>query len=241
MPNQVFSDEADQFFQSMTKGLENSPQSPVRGQLLPINHTVLSSGLDGKLKRLPVRVGNDIAQGEIIAEFDCDIEQAENKIGQARETVAKENLDINKRLDELKSVSSRDLSVSVADFSISQAEFERSSAMLAQCVISAPFGGTITEKFVQAHQYVKKGEEIVELVDTHNLEVEMILPSMNLNQYQPGKVFTLIIDETGQEAKARIDRVVNVIDPVSQTIRVIGVLVDNPQGLMPGMSGIVIF
>ena len=235
-------DEADQFFRELSSpvSMEGS-QSPLRGQLRPVNYTVLSAGLDAKLKNFPVRVGGRVSSGQLIGEFDCEIEQAENKIGKARLDVARENLQINKRLDQLKNISSRDLAMSAAELSISEAELQRSSAMLSQCEINAPFAGTVTEKFAQAHQYIKKGEQLVELVDTHNLEIEMVLPSVDLATYQPDRIFLFVIDETDQKVRARVDRVVDVIDPVSQTIRVIGVLVDPPVGLMPGMSGVVDF
>ena len=82
---------------------------------------------------------------------------------------------------------------------------------------------------------------ILELIDTRNLEIEMVLPSLNLILFQAGKQFEFLIDETDQTVEAVIDRVVNVIDPVSQTVRVIGILTDPPDNLMPGMSGVVFF
>lgn len=233
-------EEVDLFFSEM-QTVQAPPSNQYRGQLRPVNYTLLSAGIDGILKNFPVKTGRQVREGQVIAEFNCDIERADQKVGVARQQAASENLKVNQRLEELRSISNLDLSMSASQLAIASAELERSSARLAQCIVRAPFSGTITQKHVHAYQYVKTGDMLVEIVDTDNLEVEMVLPSINLEQYRPGTRFTLLVDETGQLVNAAVDRVVDVIDPVSQTIRVIGVLSESPGGLMPGMSGVVSF
>ena len=212
-----------------------------RGQLRPVNFTQISAGIDAKLINFPVRAGNRVAAGDIIAEFNCAIEQANNTIDKDREQAAARSVEINERLRQLNNLSELELALSRSELDIARAEVERSTSVLSECVIRAPFSGTVTEKYVEAYQFVSKGEVILELIDTRNLEIEMVLPSLNLILFQAGKQFEFLIDETDQTVEAVIDRVVNVIDPVSQTVRVIGILTDPPDNLMPGMSGVVFF
>lgn len=225
---------------SATPSLRNEGET-FRGQLRPVNFTLISAGLDAKLELFPVRAGNRVEQGEVIAEFNCAIERANNTIELAREESAARSVEINERLRQLNNLSELELAQSRSELDIARAEVERTSSILSECVIRAPFSGTVTEKYVEAYQYVSKGEVLIELIDTRNLEIEMVLPSLNLNRYQAGRQFEFLIDETDQTVDAVIDRVVNVIDPVSQTVRVIGTLVNPPENLMPGMSGVVFF
>jgi membrane fusion protein (multidrug efflux system) len=218
-----------------------SSSTSIRGQLRPVNHTVLSAGIDGKLSKFDVRNGSTIKKGELIARFSCEHQEAEHKIASARVVLAEKNFEISQKLDTYKNISELDLSISEADFEIATAEVLRTLAILKQCDIRSPYDATVTEKHVQAYQYVKKGDPLLEIVDTQNLEIEMVLPSLNITQYVEGAAFSLIVDETGQEFSAEIDRVVNVIDPVSQTVRVIGKPLGARMGLMPGMSGVVRF
>lgn len=212
-----------------------------RAQLRPVNFTQISAGLDAKLISFPVRAGYQVEEGDIIAEFNCAVERANSTIEQAQEEAARRRVEINERLRQLNNLSELELALSRSELDVAQAEVERSSSIVSECIIRAPFSGTVTEKFVEAYQFVGRGEVLLELTDTRNLEVEMVLPSINLSRYQAGQAFEFLIDETDQTVNAVIDRVVNVIDPVSQTIRVIGTLVDPPQNLMPGMSGVVFF
>ncbi len=221
----------------------------IRGQLRPVNHTVLSAGIDGKLATFSVKAGVTLKKGDLIAEFVCYEEEAAYAIAIARQEVAATNVEVNRKLDSYQNISEVDLGISVAELAIARAEAQKSSAIMKECRILSPFDATVTDKYVEAHQYVQKGEPLLEIVDTRNLEIEMVLPSLDLQLYQRGFQFSLIIDETGETVLAEIDRVVNVIDPVSQTIRIIGKLIshsgaerDSQQNrLMPGMSGVVVF
>ena len=182
-----------------------------------------------------------VKKGQTIARFLCEQEEAEHMAAVAKRDQAAKNHEINQKLDEFKNVSELDISISAADVEITQAEVKRTRAILGECRLVAPFDATVTEKFVQTFQYVEKGTQLLELVDTQTLEVEMVLPSLDVRQYVRNTEFTLVLDETGQRVTAKVDRVVNVIDPVSQTVRVIGRIAGNPRGLMPGMSGVVSF
>lgn len=211
----------------------------MRGQFRPVNFTVLSAGMDGKLEKFSVRPGSTVKKGELIASFACQTEQSNFEIALAREKAAEKSLDVNQRLNEYQNVSELELTMSESEVEIASAEVRRARAILGQCEIQAPFNATVTEKFVQAFQYVGQGDQLLEIVDTENLEIEMVLPSVTVQQYAQGRQFTITVDETSETLQAEIDRVVNVIDPVSQTIRVIGKLLEPHAGLMPGMSGVI--
>lgn len=217
------------------------PTNSLRGQFRPVNFTTLSAGIEGKLSTFSVKNGSSVKEGGLIARFSCKQEDAENQIAAARVKVAEKNLEVNRKLDAYQNISELDLSKTVAELEIAHADAKRTSAVVEQCEIRAPFDATVTEKFAQAHQYVKKGDPLLEMVDTRNLEIEMVLPSVDVSRYSKGRRFNIVVDETGQQVEATVDRVVNVIDPVSQTIRVIGVLNSDTPDLMPGMSGIISF
>jgi membrane fusion protein (multidrug efflux system) len=220
---------------------ERSDSASFRGQFRSVNYAVISAGIAAKVNSFTVKTGSRVKRGQIIALFDCTIAEVEHKISLSRERAVAESLEVNKRLNILKNISELDLSLSVAELAIAEAEVERTTKILEGCVIHAPFSGTITQKMAQAYEYVNIGDPLVELIDTDNIEIEMVLPSLHLSRYVRGAPFTMQIDETGQMIDAQVERVVNVVDPVSQTLRIIGSITIPVDGLMPGMSGRVIF
>ncbi len=221
--------------------VEQLPTNSQRGQLRPVNFTVLSAGIDGQLSEFRVKTGSTIRKGDVIARFYCEQEKAAHQIAVAKVAVAEKNLEINEKLDAYQNISELDLQMSKAEVDIARAESRRTKSVVDQCDILSPYNATVTDKQAQAFQYVNKGDPLLEIVDTDTLEIEMVLPSLDVVLYKKGLPFTLTIDENGVIVNAIVDRVVNVIDPVSQTIRVIGTITDRSTDLMPGMSGVVRF
>lgn len=216
-------------------------ENVIRGQLRARQFTKLAANLSGKLISFPVTVGQRLSKGQAIAVFDCQIEKAEKEVAQAKLGAAQSKLQVNTQLEKYKNVSELELSLSKADVAVQKAELTRIEAVLSKCTVTSPFSAVVSEKVAQAFQYVKEGEPLLELVDTSHLEVEMVIPSKWLKKLSNGTQFSLKLDEFETPVKAKIDRNVGTIDPVSQTIRVIGILITPPATLLPGMSGEVIF
>jgi RND family efflux transporter MFP subunit len=233
---------ADSLIKSpLTATMTPRAENVIRGQLRARQFTTLAANLPGKLVSFPVTLGQRLSQGQTIAVFDCQMEKAEKEVAVAKLSAAQSKLQVNTQLAQYKNVSDLELTLSKADVAVQKAELNRIEAVLSKCVVTSPFAAVVSEKVAQAHQYVKEGDPLVELVDTRNLEVEMVIPSRWLKKLAAGTQFSLQLDEFATPVKAKIDRNVGTIDPVSQTIRVIGVLLNPPAALLPGMSGEVIF
>ncbi len=209
----------------------------LRGQLRARRFTIISAGLSGKLVSFPVTHGQRISKGQKIAKFDCRMETAAKAIVVAKLSAAQSKLAVNTKLASYKNISLLDVTLSKSEVAIQKAELNQTLAVLANCTIKAPFSAIISNKIAQAYQYVKEGEPLLELIDTTSLEIEMVIPSRRLKTIPKGTVFSIKLDEYPTPIKAKIDRNVGTIDPVSQTIRVIGKLIDHPKALLPGMSG----
>jgi membrane fusion protein, multidrug efflux system len=72
------------------------------------------------------------------------------------------------------------------------------------------------------------------------LEVELIAPSRWLSWLswlKPGYAFQIAVGETEKTYSAKITRLGGRVDPVSQSIKVIGEITGNAPELMAGMSG----
>ena len=78
---------------------------------------------------------------------------------------------------------------------------------------------------------------MLDILDDRALEIELIAPSRWLGWLKPGTTFQLHVDETGRDYPARIMRLGGRVDPVSQSIKVIGEIIAAAPELMAGMSG----
>ena len=143
-------------------------------------------------------------------------------------------------LAELENISDPNLIASEAELNVARSEIRRVNSILKHCEIRAPFSGQLTEKHAESHEYVQEGAPLFEIIDISHLEVEMVIASKWLERFQIGETFQIRIDETDSLVDASVQRIIGSIDPVSQTIKVIGELKTQNSLLLPGMSGSII-
>lgn len=210
---------------------------PVRAKLRSKNETVLSSGVGARIERLPYHEGDSFKSGAMLVKFDCSTEEAEMEYAKAELKAAEIAVKVNRKLDELKSISVLDLEKSIAELSMAKAKVSIMRAKLRGCVEKAPFKGRIASINVKPHQRVKPGEELMAVVDTDALEVELRVPSNWLRWIKLGTGFKLHIEEVDRIFDANISSIGARVDPVSQTVKVIGEIKTKDESVLPGMSG----
>jgi RND family efflux transporter MFP subunit len=211
----------------------------LRAQIKARESTQISSEMAGRINSLKLRDGERFSAGQLLVGFHCSMEEAE--LNKAKATLEKKQKthEVNQKLAKLNSISKLELSVAKAEEDEARADVRVSQAALERCTIKAPFSGKVVEVNAQAHQSVSAGEPLLEIINDKDLEVEFIAPSKSLAQLAPGKSFKVILDETGKTYSAEIIRLGGRVDPVSQTIKVYGRIINNPAELLPGMSGAV--
>lgn len=148
---------------------------------------------------------------------------------------------INKRLLQLKSVGQLELEAAQAELAKANADLAVANATVPKCTIPAPFSGETVEQKRREFQYATPGQPLLDVLDDGSLEVELIAPSRWLSWLKIGDPFTIRIEETEKSYPAKVTRLGGRVDPVSQSIRVIGQIAGNAPDLMAGMSGRVLF
>jgi membrane fusion protein (multidrug efflux system) len=209
----------------------------IRAQLVPLHYTTLSSEMAGRIDKINTRVGDHFHDGDVLVMFDCAVPRAQVAHAQAVLTQAEKTYEINRRLVALKSMGQLELDVSAAEVLKGKADLQGAEAIASKCTIAAPFNGVTAEQKAREFQYTTPGQPLLDVLDDHTLEIELIAPSYWLSWLKPGYPFQVRIEETEKTYPARITRLGGRVDPVSQSIRVIGEIIGDAPDLMAGMSG----
>ena len=213
----------------------------VRAQLSALQHTIISSELNARIANLSWREGQRVKAGQLLVRFDCRAFQAQLEQAKAKRKEAEATLNVQKRLSSLNATSALEEQLAEARLEQAQAEIYLHEVMVGRCEIVAPFPGRIGTITRQAQEVVAPGDRLLELVNDIELEVEMIVPSAGLKALHKGTLFSVQLDELTEPMQAEVDRTGGLIDPVSQSVRIFGRLINPPAGLLPGMSGQVHF
>ena len=195
------------------------------------SHIPITASLDGRIDYL-VEPGDYVKEGEKIAAMDLlpiQLRQAEQKAQISRAKInfnyLKNELSrlqaLNKtqaasqfQLDQMRS--ERDLAG--ADLEISQLKLAQINEQLSRGLILAPFSGVITERLIRAGSEVNRGDILLKLLDTENLEARLYIPIKYLAFVNKGD--ELNISASNQTTLSAITAKIPRADPRSQTFEV---------------------
>ncbi|WP_075179835.1 efflux RND transporter periplasmic adaptor subunit [Neptunomonas phycophila] len=227
---------------SCLASLSYAQESQVRGQLTALNMTQLAAPIAGRVIELKKRAGEEVKAGDLLASFDCRSIKAEENVASARLSAANTKYKVNKRLAKYDNVSSLDVELSRADVVEANAALKLVRVRLDDCNVNAPFDAEVISRDVNLHQHVSVGDPLFGLVSKADMEIEAVIPAKWLSYVKAGTSVTFTSDTTGEQVQGEIARIIDNVDPVSQTLKVIATpTLPDEHAFKPGMSGVVNF
>lgn len=214
---------------------------PIRGIVRALNQASISTDVPARVSAIGFREAQAFKKGDVLIRFDCERLQAEYAAAEAVHREMKLTLDSNVALDRRGAVGKIEVEVSRARVDKAAGEAASLAARLKQCAIVAPFDGRVTDLNVNEHEIPAQGKPVISIVDPTSFEIDIIVPSLMLRQLGPGTPFQFAVDETGTTYDAHLLRVGAAVDPVSQTVKIIGALDRSDSHILAGMSGTATF
>jgi len=150
------------------------------GRVSPTVQSELSFEVPGRISSFPVREGQWMQEGELIARLDDRNYQAQLTSSQARLDAAKADYDRFKELLNKGAVSQRDLESRRRNYEVARANLTITEKALEDTELRAPFAGRVARKLVDDFQNVLAKESIVLLQDDTILEIKADVPERAL-------------------------------------------------------------
>lgn len=201
----------------------------------------ISSELNARITHLPRREGDKFRKGDVIVAFDCRRLTAERDAAEAVMKGLDAAYQSQKRLLEYNAAGTAAVEQALYEHERARAELHGIELRLEACRIVAPFDGTVIEKSAQVHEIAQPNQALMKIVNETKLDLVMMIPSSWLPLIAAEPRVHVHIDETGQTLAARVVQSTGVIDPVSQSTRIIAELIGAAPGVLPGMSGTATF
>ncbi len=203
--------------------------------------SVLAAQMTGRIDQVSVQLGSRIKAGQALLRFVCEEQDAHLKMAKAEFYGAQQTYEARLKMQAMQSVSELEVQQAAANAEKFKAQIQLISAQLKLCHISAPFSGRVTKLHVKPFESVNVGQPLIEIVNDRKLKAQMHVPSNWLAWLKTGTQFSMQIDETGKKYQARVARMNGKVDPVSQSLEIEAEVVGDPEGLLPGMSGLASF
>jgi RND family efflux transporter MFP subunit len=222
----------------MDEALRGDPAGEiVRVVIRSYETAAISAELNARITYLPRREGDRFRKGEVIVTFDCRRIVAEHDAALAALRFQQAAYETQRELMHYRATGTLAVDQSRFETEKAEAEVRGLEAKREACTVRAPFDGRVVEKVAQVHEVAQPNQPLLRIINEERIELVMMVPSSWMSRLANGTAFTVRIDENGETHRARIVQSTGAIDPVSQSARLIGELVDPPRGIVPGMSG----
>jgi RND family efflux transporter MFP subunit len=218
--------------------------------------TNLSFKVAGTIRRLPVKVGDQVRAGQLIADLDPEdyelqVQDAEAALSrsQAESRNAEADYERVRALYENKSASLNDLDgaratseSAKAQVSSAEKRLEMAQLQLSYTRLSAPVAGGISAVDVEVNENVGTGRRVVLLTGESELEVEVSVPEGMITSIREGDEAIARFDALpDQDFAATVTEVGVSATGGATTYPVTVSLAENPEAVRPGMAATVNF
>jgi len=208
------------------------------GQVKPFRRSKISAQVAGQLETVPVSLGQSLKQDQVLAKIDTTRLALTYKLGLSNYQLAKAEYEREAKLFEKKLTSKSKLTQQKNRMEVSYYQMKLSQADLENSELKAPFGGVLSAKKAEVGEYIKKGNQLFEVMDLSKVKVQVNVPERDVGFASLGKPVNVSVDALGHKAFAgTIDSISLQADTKSRSFEV-QVLVDNPkQEILSGMLG----
>jgi membrane fusion protein (multidrug efflux system) len=202
--------------------------------------TTLSSQMAGKIRKVHVGLGDSVARGAVLVDFDCLEQEAQIQAAQAEYRGLRETHLAKMKLQALGAAGELEVTVAAAAADKAKSQVDLRESQVAYCSVQAPFSGNIARLRVKTAESVNLGQPLIELLNTSSLKAQMFVPANMTGVAVPGTIFQVRIDD-GRVFRARVAKTNSRVEGVSQQLEIEGRFEGPTRGLLPGMVGTAIF
>lgn len=200
----------------------------------------VSAQSSGILQDLRVQEGDQVRSGQLLARIkkeaqSASVRRAKTNLAQARRELA--------RVSELAKkgvVGRQELDQAKDRVDLARLDIRDRGRDLANTKVTTPIGGVVTQRGVQAGDYVGAGQTLLEITDFSTLVARVHVAERELDRIAVGQPVTVVGKAAlGRRAKGKILRIAPTVDAATGTVKVtVGLppqALDRSRDFRPGM------
>lgn len=211
----------------------------------------LAFRVGGKIERILVAVGDEAAEGQLLAaldrrDYELAVRNTESNLASARaaERQSESGYQRAKALYESSNISKDELEQAEAQRNSNRAQAEalqsqldQARAQLSDTELTAPFAGSVSKKEVEPFENVAAGQPVLSLVDRRALEVRLGLPENLIARVRRGQEASIALEALpGKACAGRVSEVGVALDPATGTYPLTVALETPSAEVRPGMA-----
>jgi membrane fusion protein (multidrug efflux system) len=190
----------------------------------------------GRIAEIRFKEGQQVVKGVVLVKLDDSVTGADAEQARANLWLAKSKSERAAELHQKGFVSAQAKDDAEGGLRVAQATLQSAEARLAKMEIRAPFSGIIGLRQVSVGDYVKDGQDMVNLEAIDSLKVDFRVPETFLRQVQVGQSMQLTLDAIpGKTYDGKVLAINPLVDAAGRSIVVRAQIRNTNAALRPGM------
>ena len=221
---------------------------PVSGTVQPVHQATVKAKVSGDVRQVTVREGESVQAGQLLARIDtADLEsKLIERMGalesaKAQLALAEKNRTTNGALLKQNFISQNAFDTFESSFNVAQGNMKSAEAQvqiarnaLKDAIATSPLNGIVAKRHVQPGEKVAFDSPLVTIVNLKELELQAMVPAVDVPELAIGKAVELTIDGFGERKfTGRIERMNPSTEPGTRAILVY-VGIPNDDGALRG-------
>ena len=208
----------------------------VVGSLRSDESVVIRPEISGRVAEILFSEGARVSKGAPLIRLDASIQRAELAQAEANLSLNKSKLDRALDLQKKGFISSQAKDEAENNYRVAQAAYDLAAAKLTKLEIKAPFSGIIGLRLISIGDYVKDGQDIVNLEGVDPLKVDLKVPEIFLKQVALKQALQITLDAfPGKTFDGQVFAINPLVDANGRSIVIRAVIRNAEARLRPGM------
>lgn len=213
-------------------------------ELVPFTEATLYAKVPGYLKEIRVDIGDQVKTGQIVAILE--VPELINILAKNKADLDLAKLDyiritgVQEKRPEL--IAQETVDRITKAYEAAKARYEHSKTMYAYSIITAPYDGVITARFVDEGAMIQEGTRthtqaipIVHIADNTKFRLTFPVPESLVSFVKPGDLVDVMVLSTNKKLKAPISRIANKVTTDTRTMETqVDVYNNSSLNLTPG-------
>lgn len=180
----------------------------------------LEATLSGRIEKLPVRLGQTVKAGQLVAQLDAPEVKARLQQAEARLRQTERDWTRISTLLAQQAATRSDADTAESIYLSAKGVMAEAQAMLAYTELRAPFDAVITKKWADVGDLASPGKPLITMEDPSMLQLESDIPEAFVSRIRLNTPMMIRSDATRHEVAATVSEIAPAADPVTRTIRV---------------------
>lgn len=191
------------------------------GEMKPKEEMTIVTPTGGDIKEVYFKNGDIVKKGEVIVEiFNADVEanyyEAQGQMLKAKSTYSTEKISFEKyqKLYKKEIISEEDYlnvknryETAQGELKIAEGQFLRAKDDYVRLKVVSKIDGVVTDLFVKKYERIEGGKEIVTVVDSSKMEVDIAVAGSDIKYSKLGNKAEVYIEELGEKREGIISEI----------------------------------